>query len=199
MYYYCFPHWAFCKHIQFSCSYNAIIKCHTGTSGSHNGHPLAPRKVHNRLQKVMSNPSLNDLSVKKHKFLEILTWKYYMDSRVSCTGTFLSVKVLTIFWSSLRAKDSQGPLETIIPTLPVSLLRYQISDVYPCFRKVSPNSLSRSWQTRTQGPKASHYLFCTDHKLRIVFAFLSGWKESSNKEQYFVVYNNYTRFKFQCP
>lgn len=42
--------------------------------------------------------------------------------------TFLSVKALPIFWSSLTAKDSLVPLETIVPTLPVILLRFQISD-----------------------------------------------------------------------
>lgn len=144
----------------------------------------------------MSNPSVNDPSGKKHKFSEILTWKYYMNSRVTCMDIFLSVHVLTIFHSSLIAKDSFGLLGDHSP----HFTRLSYSDFrsnIPPSGKSSPTLRARVGTLQPVGQMQPTILYRPQTKNS--FAFLSGWKENSNKDYYFMTYNHYTRFKFQCP
>lgn len=46
------------------------------------------------------------------------------------------------------------------------------------------------------GVSRLHSMMCFE-RLRMVFTFLNGWKKP--RDQYFLMCENYKKFKFQCP
>ena len=60
-----------------------------------------------------------------------------------------------------------------------------------CFR----SGVSKLWP---EGQIQMATCFHMAHQLRIIFPCLTSWEKQSKEEEYFVMYENYMKFKFQC-
>lgn len=56
----------------------------------------------------------------------------------------------------------------------------------------------RGWQTAALWPNLPSSCFCMAHEARMIFLFSNGWKRKS-KDKCFLIYENFLRFKIQCP